>query len=225
VRRQQRLKLKNNQTTKIATGMDTIIAQIDIGLRTLFNVGKALRAYPAQDVLHSNLSKIQRKHAAGLMRVNHVGEVCAQALYAGQALVAKTPAVRLFNEHAAIEERDHLQWTAQRLRELNAKPSVFNLLWYGGAWALGVAAGLLGDKISLAFVQETEKQVETHLHSHESMLPEEDLPSRAIVAQMKADEAAHGQQALDLGAVQLPKFAQLAMKVSAQVMTKTAYYV
>ncbi len=205
--------------------MDIVIAQLDIGLRTVFNVGKAQRAYPARDVANSDLNESQRKHSAGLMRVNHVGEVCAQALYAGQAMVAKTPAVRLFNEHAAIEERDHLQWTAQRLRELNAKASIFNPLWYGGAWALGVAAGLLGDKVSLAFVLETEKQVEAHLHSHENMLPDEDLASRAIVAQMKADEAAHGQQALALGAAQLPKCIQLAMKTSAQVMTKTAYYV
>ncbi len=205
--------------------LHTAIAQLDMGLRTVFNVGRAQRVYPAHDIANTALSDVQRNHAAGLMRVNHVGEVCAQALYAGQAMVAKTPAVRQFNEHAAIEERDHLLWTAQRLHELGAKPSLLNPFWYTGAWALGVAAGLLGDTVSLAFVQETEKQVEAHLHSHENLLPEDDLISRAIVAQMKQDEANHGQQAIDLGAIPLPKPVQLAMKVSAQLMTKTAYYI
>ncbi len=209
-------------------GVHTAIAQLDIGLRTLFNVGKAQRVYPAHGMAQTALTALsdtQRKHVAGLMRVNHVGEVCAQALYAGQAMVAKTPAVRRFNQHAAIEERDHLLWTAQRLKELNASPSMLNPFWYTGAWVLGVAAGLLGDKVSLAFVHETEKQVEAHLHSHENLLPKADLISHAIVVQMKADEAHHGQQAMDLGAMSLPKPVQLAMKISAQLMTKTAYYV
>jgi ubiquinone biosynthesis monooxygenase Coq7 len=171
----------------------------------------------------ADLSDTARKHAAGLMRVNHVGEVCAQALYMGQALGAKTLAVRAFNVHAALEEHDHLLWTAQRLRELHARPSVLNPVWYTGAWALGWVAGALGDKISLSFVQETERQVEAHLHSHEALLPIEDERSRAIVLQMKNDEAAHAQQAQDLGATPLPWFVRSLMRLSAKVMTKTAY--
>lgn len=204
---------------------DRAIAQLDIGLRTLFNVGHAQRAYPANNALHSDLNESDRKHAAGLMRVNHVGEVCAQALYAGQALVAKTVAVRTFNEHAALEERDHLLWTAQRLRELNARPSALNLVWYSGAWSLGALTGLLGDAVSLSFVQETEAQVEAHLHSHEALLPINDEASKAIVVQMKLDEAAHGQAAISLGARPLPAPFRFAMQASAKLMTRTAYYI
>jgi 3-demethoxyubiquinol 3-hydroxylase len=175
--------------------------------------------------LHTiELSAAQRQHSAGLMRVNHVGEVCAQALYAGQSLAARSPAVKQFNQQAALEERDHLLWTAQRLKELKAKPSVLNPVWYAGAWGLGVVAGLLGDKTSLAFVQETEAQVEAHLHTHEALLPSQDLASLAIVRQMKHDEAEHGAQAQALGAVALPKPVQLAMRASAKLMTSTAYY-
>jgi ubiquinone biosynthesis monooxygenase Coq7 len=202
-----------------------IVHHIDTGLRTVCNIGQAQRAYPAQGIQGSPLSVPQRKHAAGLMRVNHVGEVCAQALYAGQSLSAKTPAVKQFNEQSAIEERDHLLWTAQRLRELDAKPSALNPLWYAGAWSLGVVAGLLGDQVSLSFVQETEAQVEAHLHTHENLLPEQDIASKAIVVQMKADEAAHGQQAQLLGAQTLPLPVRTAMRLSARLMTKTAYYV
>jgi ubiquinone biosynthesis monooxygenase Coq7 len=159
------------------------------------------------------------------MRVNHVGEVCAQGLYAGQQLTARSASVREFNAHAALEERDHLLWTAQRLRELNAKPSVLNPLWYTSAWVMGAAAGLMGDKVSLSFVKETEAQVEAHLHSHEALLPANDSASLAIVTQMKQDEAAHGEQAQTLGGVSLPGPLRMAMQVSAKVMTQTAYYI
>ncbi len=205
--------------------LDTFILQFDGALRTLHTIGSAQRPYPAAHIdTQPVLSAAQAKHAAGLMRVNHVGEVCAQALYAGQMLTARSSAVRAFNAHAALEERDHLLWTAQRLKELKAKPSLLNPLWYAGSWAMGAVAGLLGDAISLSFVKETEAQVEAHLHSHESQLPANDSVSLAIVAQMKRDEAAHGEQAQVLGGAALPAPLRGAMKASAKVMTSTAYY-
>ncbi len=202
---------------------DTFISQADTALRTLFNVGDVMRSNPA-GVLHSQLDEAQRRVAAGLMRVNHVGEVCAQALYAGQGLVARSAQVKQFNIKAGIEEHDHLLWCAQRLKELNARPSVLNPLWYAGAFALGTVAGLMGDRTSLAFVRETEAQVEAHLHRHSQELPPNDARSLAIVAQMKADEATHAEQATKLGAPKLPKPVQLTMKASAKMMTLTAYY-
>ncbi len=228
---------------------DVVVEQLDSVLRTLFNVGRLQRPYPAAHVLDHNISRTacftndhlgdltnghtrakplsaaQQRHSAGLMRVNHVGEVCAQALYAGQSLGATSPSVKAFNQHAAVQERDHLLWTAQRLRELNAKPSMLNPLWYAGAWTMGCVAGYLGDAVSLAFVQETEAQVEAHLHSHAKLLPAEDIASKAIVAQMQSDEALHGAQAIELGAKPLPEWVRLAMRLSAKCMTQTAYYV
>jgi 3-demethoxyubiquinol 3-hydroxylase len=205
--------------------IDTVVCQLDGALRTLHNIGASQRPYPAAHVLETTpLSAAEARHASGLMRVNHVGEVCAQALYAGQMLTARSQTVRQFNEHAALEEKDHLLWTAQRLKELKAKPSVLNPVWYSGAWALGAVAGLLGDKISLSFVKETEAQVEAHLHSHESLLPANDSASLAIVAQMKLDEAAHGEQAQQLGGVPLPAPLRMVMRASAKAMTSTAYY-
>jgi 3-demethoxyubiquinol 3-hydroxylase len=205
--------------------IDIWIHQLDSALRTLHNVGSAQRAYPAELVHETEpLTAAQARHSAGLMRVNHVGEVCAQGLYAGQMLTARSPAVRQFNTHAALEERDHLLWTALRLSALKAKPSYLNPVWYAGAWAMGAAAGLMGDAISLSFVRETEAQVEAHLHSHEAQLPANDVASLAIVAQMKHDEAAHGEQAQALGGKSLPEPLRAAMKCSAKVMTSTAYY-
>ena len=203
---------------------DAFIAQADTALRTLFNVGQAARPNPAAE-LKSQLQPAEAKHAAGLMRVNHVGEVCAQALYAGQSLLARSPEIKAFHLEAAQEERDHLLWCASRLKELNARPSALNLLWYAGSFALGVAAGLVGDQVSLAFVRETEAQVEAHLHAHAQQLPSADVRSLAIVAAMQADEAAHGAHAADLGAQPLPIVLQVAMKASAKLMTQTAYYV
>ncbi len=206
--------------------VDTLIHQCDAALRTLHTVGSAQRAYPASSAQSSEaLSAQDGRHSAGLMRVNHVGEVCAQALYAGQLLTARSPAVRQFNAHAAQEERDHLLWTARRLKELNARPSVLNPLWYGGSWLMGAVAGLLGDRISLSFVQETEAQVEAHLHRHADLLPTPDTASKAIVAQMKQDEADHGAQAQALGGAPLPAAVRGAMKLSAKLMTGTAYYI
>ena len=202
---------------------DTLVFQIDTALKTLFNVGTAQRPYP-KPAQPSELSPSEAKHSAGLMRVNHVGEVCAQGLYAGQLLTARSTPVQAFNAQAALEERDHLLWTAQRLNALNTKPSVLNPVWYAGSWALGAFAGLLGDKTSLSFVRETEAQVEAHLHGHEALLPANDGESLAIVAQMKRDEQAHGEQAALLGGADLPAALRVAMKASAFLMTKTAYH-
>jgi ubiquinone biosynthesis monooxygenase Coq7 len=204
--------------------IDTLIRQLDGALKTIHNIGTAQRAYPASHIVDASpLSAENTRHAAGLMRVNHVGEVCAQALYAGQLMTARSSAVREFNEHAALEERDHLLWTAQRLKELNAKPSLLNPLWYSASWTMGAVAGLLGDKTSLSFVRETEAQVEAHLHSHETLLPANDAVSLAIVTQMKLDEAAHGAQAQQMGGEPLPASLTALMRLSAKVMTSTAY--
>ena len=157
------------------------------------------------------------------MRINHVGEVCAQALYSAQALNSPTPYLRQHFEHARAEETNHLAWTRQRLDELGARPSLLNPLWYAGAFALGLAAGRMGEKISLGFVMETERQVEAHLQSHLDQLPPADHASRAIVAQMAQDEAAHGAAAVQLGGTELPEPVKLLMKAAAKVMTTVAY--
>ncbi len=159
------------------------------------------------------------------MRVNHVGEVCAQALYTAQAMATRNPHLRQHFEAAAREETDHLAWTLERLDELGSRPSLLNPLWYAGAFGLGLVAGRFGDKVSLGFVVETERQVEAHLDSHLSRLPPTDQSSRAIVAQMKADEARHAHEALDAGAVSLPKGARALMRGAAKVMTTTAHYI
>jgi ubiquinone biosynthesis monooxygenase Coq7 len=186
------------------------------------------RAVPASEnsdspELSKELSKEEQAHAAGLMRVNHVGEVCAQALYQSQKLHAKSDDLKKQLEQAAVEEEDHLAWCEKRLEELNSRPSLLNPIWYAGSFVLGSVAGLAGDKISLGFVAETEKQVEHHLDSHLQELPENDLRSRAIVAQMRADEIEHGKMALAQGGVELPSLVQKAMKTMAKVMTSTAY--
>jgi ubiquinone biosynthesis monooxygenase Coq7 len=159
------------------------------------------------------------------MRINHVGEVCAQALYQAQALTARTPELRAQMLKAAEEEEDHLVWTQQRLEALNARPSLLNPLWYAGAFAIGCLAGRLGDKVSLGFVVETERQVEAHLAGHLQTLPEHDVASRAVVEQMQADEARHAHQAQAAGATELPRPAQWLMKCAAKVMTTVAYRV
>jgi ubiquinone biosynthesis monooxygenase Coq7 len=169
------------------------------------------------------LTAKEKKHAAGLMRVNHVGEVCAQALYQSQKLHAKSDDLKDKLEHAAMEEEDHLAWCEKRLEELDSRPSLLNPVWYAGSFVLGSIAGLAGDKISLGFVAETEKQVEHHLNGHLKELPSNDHRSRAIVAQMRADEIAHGQMAIQEGGVELPSAIQKIMKTMAKVMTVTAY--
>lgn len=171
------------------------------------------------------LADPERRLAAGLMRVNHAGEIAAQGLYHGQSLVARDPAVRDLLEQSAREETDHLAWCEQRLRELDARPSLLDPLWYAGSFAIGVAAGLASDKVSLGFVAETERQVEMHLDSHMDALPPEDLPSRAIVAQMRSDEQAHGELARHAGGVDLPLPVRKVMQVTSRVMTTTARWI
>jgi ubiquinone biosynthesis monooxygenase Coq7 len=172
------------------------------------------------------LSDSERRESAALMRINHVGEVCAQALYTGQSLASRDPALQAKLSEASREETDHLAWTQQRLDELNDRPSLLNPLWYAGSFAIGFAAGKLGgDKVSLGFVVETERQVEAHLQTHMEKLPAADTPSRAIVATMKADEMAHAQMAMKAGAVELPAPVKSMMKMAAKLMTTIAYRV
>lgn len=204
--------------------LDQLIIGLDSALRTVTGITTAGRPNPARGVAENEMDATERRHSAGLMRVNHVGEVCAQALYASQGLFAKTPEVRRQLEHSKYEEEDHLAWTAERLRELDSRPSLLNPLWYAGAFAIGMAAARLGDAQSLGFVVETERQVEAHLNSHLDQLPGQDAKSRAIVEQMRQDEVAHGAAASDLGAANLPAPVRGLMRGMAKIMTSTAYY-
>lgn len=204
------------------TSIDTGLQAIDSALRTLSGVAKARRARPLTQQA-AELTLAERRLSGALMRVNHVGEVCAQGLYQAQAMTARTPALRKQMLDAAQEETDHLAWTEARLRELDARPSLLNPLWYGGAFALGLLAGRAGDAWSLGFVVETERQVEEHLAGHLTQLPEADAASRVIVAQMKADEAAHGLAAQQAGAATLPAPLRWAMRLAAKLMTTTAH--
>jgi ubiquinone biosynthesis monooxygenase Coq7 len=172
--------------------LDALITGFDRALRTFANVATSVRPLPGDTLPDPSLTPAERRHAAGLMRVNHTGEVCAQALYAAQALVARDPAVRAQFAQAAREEEEHLAWTQRRLDELHDHPSRLNPLWYAGSFAIGTAAGLVGDRVNLGFVVETERQVEEHLTTHLDRLPPEDAKSRAIVETMRADEARHG---------------------------------
>jgi ubiquinone biosynthesis monooxygenase Coq7 len=205
--------------------LDAAICRFDNALRTATGTTPGLRKSPAAAVADAELTPSQRSHSAGLMRVNHVGEVCAQALYAAQGSTAGSAEIAQQFADAAREEQDHLAWTAQRLTELGARPSLLNPLWYAGAYLMGAVAGRLGDAASLGFVVETERQVEAHLSSHLERLPVEDLKSRAIVEQMRQDEAAHGQHAEALGAAAMPRPAALAMGAVSRVMTTLAYYI
>lgn len=208
------------------TLLDRAVIGLDTALRTLTGQVKPQRVNPAADIdSQQTLSEAEQNHAAGLMRVNHTGEVCAQALYEGQALTAKTDAARESLLHAAQEERDHLGWCRQRLDELEAKPSVLDPLFYGASFALGAVAGLAGDRISMGFVEATEDQVVKHLESHLESLPEQDLKSRAIVDQMREDEARHGAEALARGGVVFPEPVKAAMTAFSRVMTATTYRV
>ena len=205
---------------------DHLIEALDSGLRTLFAPARSSRPTPlakAQDALPP-LNEAEKRLSGALMRVNHVGEVCAQALYTGQALASKNDQLRSQLEAAGREETDHLAWTAERLAELGDRPSYLNPLWYAGAFAIGWTAGKLGgDRVSLGFVVETERQVEAHLLSHLDKLPANDVASRAIVQQMKADEAAHARMAEKAGALQLPTPVKEGMRLAAKVMTTVAH--
>jgi ubiquinone biosynthesis monooxygenase Coq7 len=207
------------------TFLDSAISTFDRALRTVAGVHAAGRSNPAAPIPEADLDESARRHAAGLMRVNHCGEVCAQALYQGQALASQNEHLKHSLERAAKEEEDHLAWTASRIRELGGTTSVLNPLWYAGSFAIGFAAGKLGDAWNLGFLKETERQVETHLEGHLERLAPEDERTRAIVEQMKRDEAAHADMAAALGARELPLPVKHAMKVTAKVMTSTSYWV
>ena len=202
--------------------MDKFIIAADAALRTLFATPRAARACPTLPQQGTELSAAEKAQAGALMRVNHVGEVCAQALYTAQGLVTGNEALRAQFKQASLEETDHLAWTSQRLAELGARPSLLNPLWYAGAFGLGLLAGRLGDRVSLGFVVETENQVEAHLQSHMSRLPAHDHASRAIVAQMKDDEARHAVDARRAGAQELPAPVKMLMAAAAKVMTTVA---
>jgi ubiquinone biosynthesis monooxygenase Coq7 len=204
--------------------LNNFIVGLDRALRTVSGVAAASRANPGAQAAEGVLSATERRHSAGLMRVNHVGEVCAQALYDAQGSFAHTEALRRQFALAGREEEDHLAWTAERLRQLQARPSLLNPVWYAGAYTLGALAAKLGDARSLGFVVETERQVEAHLVGHLQRLPPQDAKSRAIVAQMAADEVAHGAAAQALGAAETPLPVRQAMRAMAKVMTRVAYY-
>ena len=204
--------------TIIRSPIDSFICVFDRALRVASGVAVARRESPSSKLEQTKLTEEERKHSAGLMRVNHVGEVCAQALFARDKLTREQ-----FMQ-AGDEELDHLAWTAERLRELNARPSVFNPLWYAGAFAMGALAARMGDQHSLGFVVETERQVEAHLNGHLNDLPLQDVRSRAIVTQMRDDEIEHGDAAKKLGAAELPEPLRIGMSAMSKVMTSTAYH-
>ena len=209
----------------VRSPLDRFLAVADHGLRALTSTPQAARSIPAIAGVEPVLAAADKRLSGALMRVNHVGEVCAQALYSAQALATRDPALRRHFEHAAGEETDHLAWTAERLRELGARPSFLNPLWYAGAFGVGLLAGRTGDATSLGFVVETERQVERHLDSHLERLPAADLRSRAIVRKMKDDEAGHAIAAEQAGATKLPLPVRWAMRMAGRVMTTTAHYV
>lgn len=205
---------------------DRFLCSLDHALRTLSGSHSAGRPNPAASLPPSaQLSPEEQRLSGALMRVNHVGEVCAQALYQSQALVCRDEDLRSHFEHAAQEEADHLAWTQQRLEQLNTHASWLNPLWYGGAFTIGALAGLAGNRYSLGFVVETETQVEQHLASHLERLPASDEASRAIVDQMKLDEARHAQDAGKAGAAELPAPVKALMRMAAGVMTRTAHHI
>ena len=209
--------------------VDELISEFDRGLRSMTGVSRMSRPLPVpqeSEVMAQapELSPAERVHAAALMRVNHVGEVCAQALYQAQKLATRSPSLRAVFNHAAVEEEDHLAWTAKRLEALDSRPSLLNPLWYTGALAIGLAAGRMGDRVSLGFMAETERQVEQHLDSHLDQLPPADHASRAIVEQMRIDEAEHAAAAQLAGGAELPAPVRGAMRLAAKVMTGTAHY-
>ena len=205
--------------------VDQVIGAMDRALRTVAAPPVALRPSPARGLVDGaqDLGEAQRAEAAALMRVNHVGEVCAQALYDAQALATRDERLRALFRRSAEEETDHLAWTRERVEALGGRLSLLNPLWYAGAFAIGLVAARAGDRMSLGFMAETERQVEAHLDGHLDRLPPEDLASRAVVEQMKADEVQHANTATDLGGTELPLPLRVAMRVAAKVMTTTAH--
>lgn len=205
--------------------LDKLISEFDKGLRTIAGVPQAARPSPAEGLAEVTLTGEGKRQAAALMRVNHCGEVCAQALYQGQALSSADPAIRSALAQAAREERDHLAWSAQRVAELGGRTSLLNPLWYAGSLLMGYCAGRLGDKWNLGFLAETEQQVEAHLQGHLGRLDERDARTRAVVSAMRDDEARHAATARNLGAATLPAPVKQAMRAVAGVMTRVSYWV
>lgn len=206
--------------------IDRICLSVDQGLRTLTGIAQTTAApYPANGIPEAEFDTQTRKTAAALMRVNHTGEVCAQALYHGQGLVSKDPALQQKLQHAAIEEGDHLTWCQTRIDELGGHASFLNPLWYGGSFCLGMVAGMVGDKWSLGFLAETERQVLVHLEKQLAALPSEDQRSQAILKKMETDEAKHRDEAVSLGANELPEIVKKIMRAMSKVMVKTAYWI
>ena len=210
-------------TLRTLTPFDRLLAGVERALETVAGAPEAARPSPAGQIDEAPLDAGERRHAAGLMRINHTGEVCAQALYDGQAALARSEETRAHLQHAAAEETDHLAWCAERLRELESRPSLLNPLWYAGSYAIGAAAALVGDPVSLGFVVETERQVEAHLAEHLQRLPPEDERSRAVLAQMQVDEMRHAEQAQGRGGIALPFPIPSLMHLSSRLMKTVAY--
>jgi len=205
--------------------LDRVIVEFDKGLRTLFAPAQTIRPMPGREMPEAHLNAAQKRLSAALMRVNHSGEICAQALYQGQALTARDLSTQQALQQAAWEETEHLAWCEQRIRDLGSHKSFLNPLWYTGSLAIGALAGMLGDKWNLGFLAETEHQVSSHLEGHLARLPAADEKSRAVVAQMKQDEEKHATTALEHGGAPLPAPVRLAMRLSSKVMTKAAFLV
>lgn len=205
--------------------VDKLITTFDTGLRTVFAQANASRQRPDAQIEDAPLSDSEKKQAAALMRINHVGEVCAQALYSGQALTSRNPQIINSLQQAANEETDHLAWCETRINELGGRKSWLNPVWYAGSFTLGAVAGALNDKWNLGFLAETEHQVSNHLQDHLNKLSEADIKTRTIVSQMQQDEAAHALEAKQLGAADLPKPVKIGMKVASKIMTSTAHYI
>jgi ubiquinone biosynthesis monooxygenase Coq7 len=216
--------------------LDEVISEFDRGLRSMTGVSRMSRPVPESTMSgqgaesdlfpeETQLNEKERAHSAGLMRVNHVGEVCAQALYQAQKLATHSPELKASFEQAAREEEDHLAWTSRRLKDLESRPSLLNPLWYAGALAIGFVAGRFGDRASLGFMAETERQVEQHLNDHMKTLPANDYASRAIVEQMRLDESAHAAAAIGAGGGEVPFPVRALMRAASKVMTSTAYYI
>lgn len=205
--------------------IDDLIIEFDKALRTVFAKAPSDRPAPGADLPEEALDDSERSHAARLMRVNHCGEICAQALYQGQAITSRDPAIREALRQAAWEETEHLNWTEQRIDELGGRKSFLNPVWYAGSLVMGLTAGWVGDRWNLGFLAETERQVETHLLDHLGRLPQSDAKSRAILEQMKTDEIHHAETAIRLGAAELPMPIRQGMRFASKLMTRTAYWV
>jgi len=212
-------------TVRTLSPLDRLLAGCERALETIAGSPQAHRPSPAAGIAETDMGDAERRHVAGLMRINHTGEVCAQALYFGQAALARNADNRQHLLHAAVEETDHLAWCAERLQQLDSRPSLLNPLWYAGSYAIGAAAALAGDPVSLGFVVETERQVEAHLAEHLEKLPAQDERSRAVLTQMQSDEIRHAQAAQQRGGVELPFPLPQLMHLSSMVMKTVAYRV